>query len=172
MDNEAAENSEEIIQYCNSFGVIVLNFPPYLGHLLNICDNRVHGTVQKSLDRLQESFSNPYSPPLREKYDAYLSAYASVTKEEILNSLASIGFGKLENIREVERCFQRTLSEGLPNQREQHVLQLESYLNDCIDNATPIPTTPYAFRLPGELWDVYYDALDFETEIHGPLPRQ
>lgn len=167
MDNEAAENSEEIIQYCNSIGIIVLNFPPYLGHLLNICDNRVHATIQKSLDKIQQRFSNSNSPQLREKYIGYLSAYKSVTKEEILNSLESIGFGKLESISEVEKHFQRTLSEGLPNHREQHVLQLEAFLNDCIDNGYPIPTTPYSFRLPGDLWDVYYDAIDLEVEIHG-----
>ena len=167
MDNEAAENAEEIIQYCNSIGVIVLNFPSYLGHLLNICDNRVHATVQRVVDQVQSHFTRPSAPSLEEKYWSFVTAYKSITKEEVLNSLASIGFGNLVSVAEAEKHFIRTLSEGLPSHRDEHVLQLEAYLNDCIDNGAPLPISPYNYRLPGVLWDVYYDALEFEAEVDG-----
>lgn len=169
MDNEAAENSEEIIQYCNSIGVIVRNFPPYFGHLMNICDNRVHATIQRILDRIQGAFSNPSTPTIWEKYSAFITAYQGVTREEILNSLRSIGFGELTSIVEAEKHLMRTVSEGLPNQREEHFLQLEAFLNDCIDNGLDIPTSPYEYKLPGALWDIYYDALNFENDIENGL---
>ncbi len=165
MDNEAAENAEEIIQYCNSIGVIVLNFPPYLGHFLNVCDNRVHATIQRIVDQQQAYFSRPGAPSLEEKYWSFVTAYQRVTKDEVLNSLRSIGFGDLSSVTEAEKHFRRTLSEGLPNHGEEHVLQLEAYLNDCIDSGRLIPSSPYNYRLPGALWDTYFDALDFEKEI-------
>lgn len=165
MDNEAAENASEVDEYCNSLGVIVLNFPPYLGHLLNLCDNRVHATVQKNLDNMQAKFAHPFSPTLEEKYSAFIDAYSGVTREEVLNSLHSIGFGDLSSVKEAEKHFIRTLSEGLPNQQETHVLQLEAFLNDCVDTGRDIPTSPYEYRLPGDLWEVYYDFLDLESWI-------
>jgi len=165
MDNEAAENAKEIDAYCNSIGVIVLNFPAYLGHFLNICDNRVHATIQRVLDKVQEDFVDPSSPSLEEKYSAFLSAYRSVTESEILNSLASIGFGSLKSRQEAEKHFIRTLSEGLPKHVEAHAIQLEAFLCDCIDHGRDIPTSPYKFRLPGPLWDCYFDALNDEIEV-------
>lgn len=165
MDNEAAENGNEVIEYCNSIGIIVRNFPAYLGHFLNLCDNRAHAIIQKYVDKAQELFAKPTSPSLDEKYSTFISAYASVTREEILNSLDSIGFGNLVDIQEAEKHFQRTLSEGLPNHREQHVLQLEAFLNDCIDSARDLPKSPYEFRLPGSLWDMYYEFLELEVDI-------
>jgi hypothetical protein len=169
MDNEAAENAEEIIQFCNSIGVIVLNFPPYLGHFLNVCDNRVHATVQRIVDQLQSNFTRPSAPSLEEKYWSFVTAYNQITKDEVLNSLRSIGFGNLVSVAEAEKHFIRTLSEGLPNHRDDHIIQLEAFLNDCIDSGIPIPCSPYNYRLPGDLWDVYYDALDLQTEIHGEV---
>jgi len=124
MDNEAAENAKEVIQFCNSIDVIVRNFPPYLGHLLNVCDNPIHASVQRNVDKVVELLSEPTIPMLSDKYHAFVDAYASITPDEVLKSLLSIGFGKLVDIKEAEDCFQRTLSEGLPNQREDHVLQL------------------------------------------------
>lgn len=90
MDNEAAENAVEIDEFCNSIGVLVLNFPAYLGHFLNICDNRVHATIQKYLDKIQAFYGTDTS--LEQKYSAFVDAYAyaSVTKDEVLNSLQSI----------------------------------------------------------------------------------
>jgi hypothetical protein len=165
MDNEAAENAEEVIQFCNLIGVIVRNFPPYLGHFMNLCDNRVHATIQRVVDEIQRTFSKPCSPSLFEKYSTFVSAYKSVTKDEVLNSLSSIGFGNLKDVANAEKSFQRTLSEGLPNHREEHVIQLEAFLNDCIDQGIPVPTSPYDYRLPGDLWDTYFDALEFEAEV-------
>jgi hypothetical protein len=166
MDNEAAENAEEVIQFCNSIGVIVRNFPAYLGHLLNVCDNPIHATVQRNVDKAEEVISKPFQS-LYDKYSAFVDAYTSITPDEVLNSLLSIGFGKLVSIKEAEACFQRTLSEGLPNQREQHVVQLEEVLNDCIDNVRPIPKSPYEYRLAGPSWDTYYDLLELESEMNS-----
>ena len=163
MDNEAAENAVEIDEFCNSIGVLVLNFPAYLGHFLNICDNRVHATIQKYLDKIQAFYGTDTS--LEQKYSAFVDAYASVTKDEVLNSLQSIGFGNLTNISDAINRLNRTLSEGLPNHREQHIVQLEAYLHDLVDNGGVIPASPYNYRLPGELWDVYYDALSLQKDV-------
>jgi hypothetical protein len=86
MDNEAAENAPEIDEFCNSHGIIVRNFPAYLGHFLNLFDNRVHATVQRELDRIQAMFAHPSSPGLYENYNAFVAAYASVTRDEIICS--------------------------------------------------------------------------------------
>ena len=165
MDNEAAENAIEIILFCNSKGIIVHNFPAYLGHFLNLCDNRVHSTIQRALDKIQETFSSPSSPTIQEKYSAFVAAYQSVTKEEIFNSLDSIGFGTLKDREEAIQHLNRTLSEGLPKYREQHAIQLEYFLNECIDSGRDIPKSPYNYRLPGILWDIYYDFVELETEL-------
>jgi hypothetical protein len=168
MDNEAAENAQEVIEYCNSLGVITRNFPPYLGHFLNLCDNRVHATVQENVDKLEAHLTHP-SPSLHDKYMIFIKAYKNVTPEEVINSLNSIGFGNLRSEKEAEAHFIRTLSEGLPIRGDDHAVQLEAYLNDCIDNGDPLPRSPYNYRLPGVLWDTYFDFLDFEAEVDSEL---
>ena len=78
MDNEAAENTPTVRKFCNDRGIVVANLPPYLAHLLDICDNPLHGIIERYVNKCMERFDRPGPLPLEERYEIYLNAYNSI----------------------------------------------------------------------------------------------
>lgn len=168
VDNEAAGKSSQAQTKLNGFGVALGSLPPYLGHLFNLCDNPVHGIIESSIDKDMEKYECYEKIPMEEKYDIYKSAYDSIDPNTIVKAFEATGLSRISSLEDSETKIQEILSEGIYKAKkfmEKHVLQLEAYLNDCIECGEHIPKSDYADALRGPLWEVYSEFLKIESEV-------
>lgn len=167
VDNEAALKSVEVQTLVNKYNIIIGSLPPYLGVLFDICDNPIHGNIENFIDREQARFSRDIS--MDEKYEIYRRAYQSVDGETVAKAFAKSGLSNITSLESAKEKIYQVLGEGTYRKEkfmEEHVAQLEAYLNDCIDRGEPIPRGDYPNALSGPLWETYSDFIKLEDEIN------
>jgi len=71
-DNESSFKTEMIEEYLEEQGIESLQFPTYMGHLMNPCDNRFHSSAKF---RYWQLISKHRRLSYQTKIDAIVTAY-------------------------------------------------------------------------------------------------
>jgi len=124
-DNESSFKTEKIDEYLESKDITPLQFPTYMGHLMNPCDNLFHASAKRRYWQLTSTFKRV---DYQTKIDAIITAYYGETKETIFSYLRNCGLTGNQNPVEVVRHL---LKEGLfPRERFQdiHNEQLTAFI--------------------------------------------
>jgi len=124
-DNESSFKTEKVEEYLERNDITPLNFPSYMGHLMNPCDNYFHASAKF---RYWQLISKIYDLDYQSKIDAIVSSYYGERKESILAYLENCG---LRGERDPVQVVRHLLKEGLfPRDKFEsiHNEQLQTYI--------------------------------------------
>jgi hypothetical protein len=132
-----------------------MNYPPYMGHLLDPCDNNFHSEERRRANELIASVGGPISGP--KKMEILLEAYESGSEESIRNYFQRVG---LLGDEPAAAVVSRLVSEGTLRARSKfqafHKEQLEQFLWKCLLDDLPIVDRP---ERCGPYWDTVREFL-------------
>jgi hypothetical protein len=141
LDNEPSLNIKEARKTLAECGVTVMNYPPYMGHLLDPCDNSFHSEERRRAKDLLTAAGASISGP--KKMEIILDSYESGSEESIRNYFRRVG---LLGDEPAEEVVSRLVEEGLVKARSKYVKfhkdQLEQFLWKCVLEDTPIVDRP------------------------------
>ena len=89
--------------------------------------------------------------------------------ESVASAFDSSGLSNITTLESSRKKIGLVFSTGIyRNEKfiEEHVAQLEAFLNDCIDHGQPIPRGDYSNALSGPLWETYCDFRNLEDEMN------
>jgi hypothetical protein len=88
MDNEGSFKTEWVRDLMESNGITPLYFPPWLGSIMNPCDNSFHSAFKLALQKLLVSRT---SVSAEEKIKLAHQAYLSINDSDIVNMFHHVG---------------------------------------------------------------------------------
>lgn len=92
LDNERALNVKEAREFLSEHGVTVHNFIPYLGHLLDPCDNSFHGDEQNRIDGFVEAVQDYKALTGDDKMRIIKESYCHASRKSIISYFKRCGF--------------------------------------------------------------------------------
>jgi hypothetical protein len=130
-------------------GVTMMNYPSYMGHLMDPCDNNFHSEERRRANELLAMVDGPISGP--KKMQILLEAYEGGSESSIRNYFFRVG---LLGDEPPEEVVARLVSEGTLRARSKfaqfHKEQLEQFLWKCYLDDIPIYDRP---ERRGPYWD-------------------
>lgn len=155
LDNERALNIKEARDLLADHGVRIMNYPPYMGHLLDPCDNNFHSEERRRANELLGDIGGRITGP--KKMKILLEAYESGSETSIKNYFRRVGLLGNEPAADV---ISRLVNEGTVKARSKflkfHKEQLEQFLWKCLLEDTPIIDRP---ERTGPFWDTLREFL-------------
>ncbi len=110
MDNEASLKTQLVRDLLDHHHIIVRYFPPYLGSIMNVCDNSFHALFKRAYYNL---ISTKKELPTPEKIKLAYQAYKSISGETIKKMFTRVGIVGTEIERPLNNIFFE--GSGLPS---------------------------------------------------------
>lgn len=92
MDNERSLNVREVKQLLKKKSITLHNYPAYMGHLFDPCDNSFHGDEQNRIDGSLEAVSDSHALTGDQKMRIIKEAYSQSTRRSIISFFDRCGF--------------------------------------------------------------------------------
>lgn len=130
-DNESSLKTKKVQGYLKKHKIILINFPSYMNHLMNPCDNYFHASMKR---RYWSSIDCIEKLGIQEKVKKIRDAYYSEKESSIINYFNNCG---LIGERKPAESIQKLLSEGLfPVKKYEnlHFKQLNNYVKWFTNN--------------------------------------
>jgi len=134
-DNENSFKTKKVKNFLKKHNIINIQFPSYMNHLMNPCDNYFHASMKR---RYWSSIDNLKYVSIQEKVNAIRDAYYSEEESSIIKYFRNCGIVGDKKSSEV---VSNLLNEGLfPTKKfhSLHIKQLDNYVkwftNNEIDN--------------------------------------
>ena len=102
MDNEGSFKTEWVRDLMESHGITPLYFPPYLGSIMNPCDNSFHANFKQAFQKLLVTKT---SVSTEEKIKLAHQAYMSIKDDSIVNMFRHVGILGKNPRRALETLF-------------------------------------------------------------------
>jgi hypothetical protein len=102
MDNEGSFKTPWVQDFMESRGITPLYFPPYLGSIMNPCDNSFHSTFKLAFQKLLVTKGTVST---EEKIKLAYEAYQSISDESIVNMFHHVGILGKNPRRALETLF-------------------------------------------------------------------
>jgi hypothetical protein len=151
LDNERAMNVKEVRDLLADRGVTVMNYPPYMGHLMDPCDNNFHSEERRRAEELLAAVDGPISGP--KKMEILLKAYENGAESSIRKYFHRVG---LLGDEAPEIVVARLVNEGTVKARSKfvqfHQEQLEQFLWKCRLEDIPVFDRP---ERSGPYWEAF-----------------
>jgi hypothetical protein len=125
-DNERSFNTPKVLEKMLNMGILKLNFPVGMGHLMNPCDNEFHNEMKKRY-YLKLSDLDSMKAPLSYRIEAIYDAYYDAKEESVQKYFVHNGILGTEDPTLVSK---RLLNKGIyPAKKFEnfHKAQIEKY---------------------------------------------
>jgi hypothetical protein len=149
FDNERALNVKEVRELFAEHGVTIMNYPPYMGHLLDPCDNNFHSEERRRANELLTAEGGPISGPRKMKI--LLEAYEGGAESSIRNYFRRVGLlGDEPAAAVVARLVEEGTLKAGSRFVNYHKEQLEQFLWKCRLDDIPVYDR---FERSGPYWE-------------------
>lgn len=130
LDNERALNVKEARELLSEHGVTIHNFPAYLGHLLDPCDNSFHGEEQNRIDGFLEAVQDHKALTGDDKMRIIKESYCRASLKSIISYFKRCGY--IDNDKSPRAVLSDLLddvrSQAYRTYRKYHEKSLRMYL--------------------------------------------